>query len=238
MSKLRNTIAAIGEEMVRCDRDCDGVARRPSEGILPRCLILEDTGRTDGVGAIVCGLNPSAGTTRKQEQEQQYYVEHGASYCSEVEFWNEKRDSYLYFKKLRKLVNALDLTGPILWTDTVKCQKGDDTKSFNHADFPGTVRRCVAKYLRRELKACPPDKWIAIGVGRDAFATLSLVCPEHFVLGVPHCTGLYTTKNDFDALFDKGKLRPKFTKQFRNARDKEPTGALWLTPKPRRGKDG
>jgi hypothetical protein len=178
----------------------------------------------------VCGLNPGTGTRRKQEQQQKYYVDHGASYGSEVEFWKEKQHGYLYHEKLRKLVNALNLAGPILWTDTVKCQKGDNTKTFSHSDFPATVRRCVAKYLDRELEACPHE-WIAIGVGRDAFAALSLVCPKRFVLGVPHCTGLYAAKTNFDGLFDKDKLRPEFMKQFQDALDKEPTGALWLTSK-------
>ncbi len=232
MSKLRNKITAIGEQMVKCNSVCDGVAtRRPNEGILPRCLILEDAGRTDGVGAIVCGLNPGTGTRQNLKQQQEYYVAQGASYGSEVEFfWNQGQRDYVYYKKLRKLVNALGLAGPILWTDTVKCQKKDDKKSFNHSDFSATVRRCVGKYLHQEVEACP-DKWIAIGVGRDAFAALRLVCLKHFVLGVPHCTGQFAAKTNFDELFDKDKLRPKFMKQFHDARNREPTGELWLTSK-------
>ena len=180
----------------------------------------------------MCGLNPGTGTKQQQKQQQDYFLKHGAGYDSEVEFWNEETGyKHLYYQKLRKLVNSLDLAGPILWTDTVKCQKMGDTKSFSHSDFPATVRRCVAHYLHRELEACPPE-WIAIGVGRDAFAALSLVCPKRFVLGVPHCTGLYASKTNFDRLFDKDHLRPEFMKRFQEARDKEPNRALWLTSKP------
>ena len=106
-----------------------------------------------------------------------------------------------------------DLTGPVLWTDTVKCQKSDDTPTFSHSDFPDTVRRCVANYLHAELEACPRE-WIAIGVGREAFAALSLVCPNRFVLGVPHCTGRYSA-NTFDKLFQNGRLLPQLARKFK-----------------------
>ena len=231
MGKLRNAITDIGKQMVACAWKCEGVARMPSRGILPRGLILEDDGRTAGAGAVVCGLNPG----KSNKQQQKYYVDQGASYDSVVNLWYEETHDCPYYRKLRALVKALNLAGPILWTDTVKCQKGDDTKTFSHSDFSSTVRRCIANYLHHELEACPRD-WIAIGVGRDAFATLSLVCPKRFVLGVPHPTGLYAAKTNFDGLFDKDKLRPKFMKQFQDARDKEPTGALWLTS--RGGKRG
>jgi len=227
MADLRKAIAAIGKQMVSCDCKCKGVARMPSRGILPRCLILEDDGRAAGTGVIVCGLNPGTGTKQGQKRQEEYYLDHGVSYDTEVKFWDEQQHGYPYYEKLRNLVIALKIPGPILWTDTVKCQKEDVTKAFSHSEFPATVRRCIANYLHRELEACPPE-WIAIGVGRDAFATLSLVCPKRFVLGVPHCTGQYANK-DFGGLFDSGRIRPQFMKQFRDARAKEPTGALWLT---------
>jgi hypothetical protein len=201
----------------------------PSLGILPRYLVLEDDGRTADDGAIVCGLNPSPGNSEQRD----YYESHGASYDSLVHFWNERkrRKEPPYYQRLRKLVNALRITGPILWTDTVKCEKRGDTKTFSHSRFPATVRRCVARYLHQELEACPHD-WIAIGVGRDAFATLSLVCPKRFVLGVPHCTGQFGAQKDFADLFDGDRLKPKFMKQFRDARAMDKTGALWFTAKP------
>ena len=196
----------------------------PNLGILPRCLILEDDRRTGCAGAVVCGLNPA----RSKKQEQDYYIAHGVNYESVVAFWTAHIRHIQYYQKLRKLVNALDLTGPILWTDTVKCEKQAQLPAFSHSLFPDTVRRCAANYLHQELEACPRD-WVAIGVGRDAFTTLSLLCPGRFVLGVPHCTGQYAASSQFDHLFAGNRLQPQIMLRFQKARCSEPTGALWLT---------
>ena len=74
---------------------------------------------------------------------------------------------------------------------------------------------------------CPRD-WIAIGVGRDAFTTLSLLCPSRFVLGVPHCVGRFRASAQFDGLFIQDGLRPQITQRFQGAEAAESTGALWL----------
>jgi hypothetical protein len=75
-------------------------------------------------------------------------------------------------------------------------------------------------------------------VGKDAFATFSLLCPDRFVLGVPHCTGRYSAK-DFDGLFDdKARLRPQFVERLTEARAKDKNGALWLTPAKARTRPG
>jgi hypothetical protein len=174
-----------------------------------------------GDGAIVCGLNP--GKSRKKDQEEEYHVKH-RSYESVVTFWHDKGYDHPYHRKLRQLVRALNLAGPILWTDTVKCQG----PGFSHLRFPNTVRCCVPRYLRRELKACPAD-WIAVAVGRDAFATFGLECPGRFVLGVPHPTGRYSAK-DFDGLLDdNARIKPRFLDEFTKERAKDKNGALWLT---------
>ncbi|HEV2328792.1 MAG TPA: uracil-DNA glycosylase family protein [Verrucomicrobiae bacterium] len=175
-------------------------------------------------GAIVCGLNPA----RSGQEEQRYYVTHGASYGSVVKYWNTHIRHIPYYQKLRKLVDALNLAGPILWTDTVKCEKQKYLQGFSHSLFPDTVRRCTANYLHSELAACPPD-WIAIGVGRDAFTTLSLICPGRFVLGVPHCVGQGGAAERFDSLFIGNRLKPRVMARFQGVRAAEPTGALWLT---------
>jgi hypothetical protein len=205
----------------------------PKKGILPRCLILEGDGGTAGPGVIVCGLNPGAGAGAQAKRQREYYLANGAGYSAEVNFWEIEQKGYPYYEKLRKLVRALKITGPILWTDTVKCQKWDKAKRFTQSRFRATVHRCAARHLHRELAACPAD-WIAIGVGRDAFATLSLLCPGRFVLGVPHCMGQYDAPRNFAGLFgkhDKDELRRRFVKKFQDARDEEPAGLLWLSAK-------
>lgn len=221
---MQELIHNIGARMVGCAMKCRGVARAQNLGILPRCLILESEGRMEGSGAIVCGLNPA----RSKKEEQQYYITHGASYESVVEYWNTHIRHIPYYQKLRRLVDALNVAGPILWTDTVKCEKHKGLQGFSHSSFPDTVRRCTANYLHPELAACPPD-WIAIGVGHDAFTTLSLICPGRFVLGVPHCVGQGGAGERFDNLFIGNRLKPQVVAKFQSARSAEPTGALWLT---------
>jgi hypothetical protein len=221
---MRESINKIGARMVACANQCRGVARDQGNGILPRCLILENDGRLGSAGSIVCGLNPA----RCKKQERAYYITHGANYESVVDFWNMQIRYIQYYVKLRKLVNALGLSGPILWTDTVKCEKQANLSAFSHLKFPDTVRRCAAYYLHQELSVLPHE-WIAIGVGRDAFAALSLLCPDRFVLGVPHCTGQYIASGQFDELFTKGLLRPLVIQRYQDARIAEPKGALWLT---------
>jgi hypothetical protein len=184
---------------------------------------LEEAGRAGRIGAVVCGLNPA----RSNREEHDYYIAHGPSYESVVAFWNKRIGHIPYYQKLRRLMDELKLAGPILWTDTVKCEKQNQLPAFTHYLFPDTVRRCAANYLHSELAACPSD-WIAIGVGRDAFITSSLLCPGRFVLGVPHCTGQFAVAQ-FDSLFIGDRLRPQIVSRLRNAQAHEPTGALWLT---------
>ncbi len=221
---MQSLIHNIGARMVGCAMKCRGITRAQNLGILPRCLILEDEGRKESSGAIVCGLNPAM----SKKEERNYYITHGASYESVVKFWNANIRDIPYYQKLRRLVDALNLAGPILWTDTVKCEKQYLLQGFSHYSFPDTVRRCTANYLHMELAACPPN-WIAIGVGRDAFTTLSLLCPSRFVLGVPHCVGQRGASGQFDSLFIGDRLKSHVVAKFQNAQAEEPTGALWLT---------
>ena len=104
--RLRKVIHQIGTRMVACAMQCNGIARKQSEGILPRCLILEDDGKRTGEGAIVCGLNPGT-NLRNARDEQEYYVSQGATYDSVVSYWQTSLIEHTYFRRLRTLVNAL-----------------------------------------------------------------------------------------------------------------------------------
>ena len=54
------------------------------EGIIPRCLILEEQHRSpNGRGAIVVGINPG----RAGETECKYYREHACTYEAVKDYW-------------------------------------------------------------------------------------------------------------------------------------------------------
>ena len=71
LSKLHE-VSLIGNELVKCKNQCEGITNRPEEGIVPRCLIFES--ETRGNEAIVVGLNPG----KANKSEQNFLLEHRA----------------------------------------------------------------------------------------------------------------------------------------------------------------
>ena len=60
------------------------VVCKPEEGIIPRCLILEEKDRVPGArGAIVVGINPG----RANREECKYYLAHGCTYDAVKDYW-------------------------------------------------------------------------------------------------------------------------------------------------------
>ncbi len=86
---LAGEIHSIAKEMVDCMQHCEGITNDPEKGILPRCLILEDT-NTGGAGAAVVGINP--GKAKKGERE--FYVREGRSYAQVLAYWQSNLPSY------------------------------------------------------------------------------------------------------------------------------------------------
>lgn len=85
LKQLQKEIAAIGERMVVCGEDCEGIQRNQIDGILPRCLILETESRSKSGGSIVCGINPAPAPPR----EVQFYRKNGISYQSLLRWLEE-----------------------------------------------------------------------------------------------------------------------------------------------------
>jgi hypothetical protein len=217
LSVLRAQIWQIGEEMVRCKRDCEGIARDLTQGTLPRCLWLESEARDDGQACAIVGINPGSGTPG--DAERSYYVEKGASYASVVRWWHVQQPGKRYYPPLRKLADELGLTGPILWTERVKCENAPDTQPTLD-----TFRTCARKYLTWELSLLPDD-WPLIAVGQGTYHALAYLALDRIVIGVPHPSGSY---GHFSALFANGGLRPQIGEAVAALLTERRPRAVWL----------
>jgi hypothetical protein len=222
-TRLRKAITEIGEELVKCEERCAGVANDVRAGILPRCLIL-DRSEESGRGCIVVGINPgrSEQPGQSKSDERAFYRENGASYESVVAFWSKNVGRIQYYVKLRQFVDAVGLSGPIVWSDLAKCENAPGHKGLIPMQ---TLRTCVGRYLKRELLAIPPD-WPAIGVGKEAYKALAYLEPDRTVIGIPHPTG---SRGLFPSLFEAGKLCHHVASLVKSALKSESPIAVWVS---------
>ena len=84
---LKNKIHEIGREMVDCKQQCEGIRNELKNGIIPRCLVLEEGVNNNGI--IIIGMNPSNTKSRLREQEQEALKNVPACehYDQWVKFW-------------------------------------------------------------------------------------------------------------------------------------------------------
>ena len=196
-TKICNAIRDIGEQLTTDnsygkydDLECD-----LAKGIIPRGLIYEDENRdTNGLGCAMVGLNPG----KASKKERAFFKSEPLSYERFCLYWRENILQYPYYKRLRKLADEIELKGPILWTELVKCQS-----KINGQLSVQTIRDDINKYLFKELEDIP-DNWPLFGIGNKAFEILSFRFPNRLILGVPHPTGSYGL---FPKLFENQKLR-------------------------------
>jgi hypothetical protein len=222
LEKLKGEIAAIGEKLVACQENCEGVCRNQNEGILPRCLILETDNRSIDKGSIVCGVNPAPAFPAEVE----FYKKNGATYKSILEWWEKyKLKDIRYYARLRAFVSEIGLTGPILWTDIAKCQNESDEVDLSIKNHPQTFRRCSALFLTQEIEKCPSD-WPIIAAGREAYLALLYLCPNRALIGIPHPTGSFANAQ-FLRMFESGlKLKPEILLRIQKHFEREPRGVL------------
>jgi hypothetical protein len=218
MRELRLFIERLGCELVACERACEGIVCNRVTGQIPRCLYLETEGRSGPRGAVIVGLNPG----QSNECERKHYQDRDCTYNSVMAWFREagvnQGENHPYYRRLRPLVEALGLRGPILWTELAKCESA-----------PGgtvplqTFRTCTREFLQKELENVPLD-WPLFGIGREAYTALAYRFPDRTVIGVPHPTGSY---GHFSKLFDQGRLRDSVA-QAANAVLCETGRAVWL----------
>ena len=195
MEKLINGILQIGNQLVSCNLNCDGICNNPQDGIIPRCLYLEHQNRHGETGCVVVGINPgNPGKSATNDKERNFYLDNQISYNTVVDFWiNHGGYNHPYYRYLRDLINCVGYNGPILWTELVKCENDNETR------FPPlqTFRICTHNFLTKELDLVPKN-WPLIAIGREAHKALSYLYPTKSVLGVPHPT---SSRGNFPRLF-------------------------------------
>lgn len=216
MPVLHERIDHFGVELVACKDGCAGILRRQSEGILPRSLFLERA-HAAGRGCLAVGLNP--GTSKAVERD--FYRKHGSTY-DVVKEYRTRIDGIPYFSRVRSIIEQMELTGPILWSNLVKCENESGRKGL----LPPlqTLRHCTRRFLARELAESPRD-WVVLGIGWEAYRALAYLVPERTVIGIPHPTGGY---RDFRKMLEKEHLRKDIKDRALGAlRSREPS-AVWL----------
>lgn len=195
--EIRDVICSIGEKLTvdNSYSKYDDLECNLSEGVIPRGLIYEEDNRnTNTVGCVMVGLNPGKAT----KEERDFFKLETLSYERFLLYWKENVFQHPYYKRLRKLADELELDGPILWTELVKCQ-GKENGQLSVQ----TIRDDINKYLFFELESIPAS-WPLFGVGNQAFEILSYRFPDRLVLGIPHPTGSYGL---FPKLFENQKIR-------------------------------
>ena len=211
-----NKIKIIGRRLVNCKLFCEGVNKNISKGILPRCLFYEKNSHNKN-GCAIVGLNPGVSKLK----EIKYYLKNECTYESTVEYWKHFNFNHFYYKRLRNFVRSIDILGPILWTELVKCES-----TIKNVKLPlQTFRICVEKHLRYELESFPIN-WPIVAVGKEAFIAISYLYPRHIVIGVPHPT---SSRGHFACLFHNNNLKSEQYNNIKNVLENNISFALWLS---------
>jgi len=222
MDKLINDINQLGQQVVNCAKGCDGINKiDKKKGIIPRCLYLDDEGRTGKQGCVIVGINPGI----SKSKERNHYRKNGAEYQTVKAFWKKHGYNFAYYKYLRDFADRAGYTGPILWTELVKCENLSGKKLPPMQTF----RRCTFEFLSKELAAVP-DEWMIIAVGKEVHKALCYRYPDKAILGIPHTN----SRGQFAGLF-VGSKRQKFTesvniqlKKFKKSVEKGEGAEIWL----------
>ncbi len=223
IEKIEIGIKKIGNDLVNCDKDCQGICINIEKGVLPRYLIFEKE-RIGSKGCVIIGINPG-GSSEKEE----IFFKNKLSYDATVKYWNDSVGKTPYYCRLRELVYKTDFTGPILWTELVKCENAKDSI------IPlQTFRTCTNKYLCKEIELIPKD-WTLVAVGREAHKALSYLFPDRSVLGIPHPTSsrgyfswLYKDKENTISKEDVQNFKEDVQKQIKDFLNSKIPIEIWL----------
>ena len=172
---IETMINELGEKLVKCSLNCEGINNNPKLGIIPRGLIQEN--RNGKNSCIVVGLNPG----KCKSEERQRYLMKGIKFDSlSGYFFESNLNNQSHFKRTRDLITLLGFDGNILWTDLVKCEC-----SGKNGRVPiQTLRVCINRFLRKETELFKYSTIFALG--NVAFDFCALSFSNHFIVGLPH----------------------------------------------------
>ena len=211
---LKNKIEKIGISMPFCENYdiCRGINFSTEQGVYPRCLHLETEGRDlNEIGCVVIGLNPGTIMDKKNgigykerehfrnlgfnrdslelEQNRRTVFQEQASY-----FKSHTKSNVVYYRRINALLSFLEIKGPILWTELVKCE----CPSSSDGLIKSTVHKCATKYLFKELDAVPND-WIVFALGDEIYRYL-LLRESINLVGLPHPSQMHGKVNKESSL--------------------------------------
>ena len=209
-------LSQIGERVHACTLSCAGVRCEPTLGIRPRGPLLSRAA-SEMPGLLIVGMNPGRAEPREVEQLRLHET-HAAwnAWAQQQHLSGDNR----YVDRLQRLVAALDVKGPVVWSNVAKCETTENARGVPL----DTLRVCASRFLALELAAVPAD-WQIIAAGRDAFVALSYLAVHRSILGVPHPTGAYPA---YRRLFDPTwRLRSHIADDARGAT--RSAAARWLS---------
>lgn len=204
-------------EMINCKQKCEGIHKDPNGGVIPRGLWLEKLDNESEKICIIVGINPGKARRKKNgEGEIDYYEKNKVNFDTYAKFQKRLHDEkFVFHNNLEKLAKTMKF-GYILWTNLCKCE------NIKTGKLPPiqTFRKCANKFFRKEIEINLFEKATIIASGKQPFEIISYMCPDKFVVGVPHASGSYS-KQLFDELFDENKLKKEYEDKIEKEKDTE-----------------
>ena len=180
INNLKITINSI----IACKKDCDFIANSSPDGIIPRCMFLENLD-SSSIGCIVVGQNPG----KSKPPERSYYTNKIVNQEIIQEYWREnisnKPDEF--YQRVRSFINSLGISS-IYWTEVAKCENKTFVPMEKQDAYDDVLRECAKKHLSIELSQLPND-WPLFAIGKKAFKICSELFTDRLIIGLPHATG-------------------------------------------------
>lgn len=232
--KIISPVERIGTRIISCDRDCQGVVCRQSDGYYPRAFFLDPVDSPKVEVAIV-GKNPG----RSSPLEREFYKVLGekhqdkkATYEDCQTVWRAIARANQYFLRPKHLIKELGLDeNGLLWAEAVFCEKSPKVRKIPRQTFED----CRELFLREIIENLVPAGKHVVCLGREAFQSVQELVGERNrwkVVGVHHPTGRSSFVNYFakerKKLTDrplKGSVKGDFRK-----REEQTAYLHWFTP--------